>query len=1567
MNLQGTSRKDTLSSRDFYRMIRPEEYDELGIDPSDIPLGTFPALKHPSQLPSTYGGNAYGFGIFESHDRLSQTDIKFIQSISFDNPDEVRHHYRDLNELYRKTGILIRISSKGRPYYLIPIHLVSSSLSHIQSKLNEIAKIITFHKKKYLKEQYDIGLVAQQDDFVVRELSLRFKEHRFFVLNSLKSLTALEQPLDLVILTQDILAFILTEIALSPPKKELNRSRLNQYALHMLWKIYGLLAPEGELFVIAARYSPKINRTSKVIFKSVLERKNFALFTHLFKTKKRYPSIRPSIQANLFDFQKYLGGVSARPEVISKLLGGRDLGAMTIEGIQHLPYLDISLEESRFFRDQEKAWSQLLSRFFDKIFLKPLTPQAVIREWQERFSCVDYTPHYMLIYLGQKKTYPASVDKVREDVLNSSLAGCQLPFLAEYRDTFGYVIRTLQVVNELKTGYGETFPQILRDRLIQPLHNKRRRFIALNHIMKLVSKISRLQEIENYLNPDRLEGPRTRILTNLAVFPFFGFSEHDIREIILIVIGHSIMGRIIAGKLNERNLKSLSDLARRYDRQQALNLLRYCRLMTVAETVAAKGAPITTERLIELFDIYETTFRVVTNRDLDWDVLMDEKMNSAGGIRDMLIQRILMMTNHFEFLHNWSELLQKGKMEKEALADYDAKKLARIEDVIGLVGAVDYFENSFFHSDPLQLPAFCRKFLDMEFHGTSRLFEKMESRTVFILLWITVNVIRGEVINFNPVLADVEEGFLDARLRELENEARNINTQYLDLPALEQLSSQLYHHGSAFIVGTGFQLRTNHTTGALDVGYVDLERDIRSLEFLIRDLEGKASPEISPAALADLEALFSHLESFYQSHLRLLEQLGADSRLPTKQKKWYQDVCRIREELLIDFRKLLFDPAGFFTDISRFFSHAPTLTGFLLPELTALRGVNVSGRLYLKSSIIDYILATARKMQALVLRDRKGFQDLGLLHRLAQREFGPMAAGIIGVNESQINQLEQIVEQLRGNPSLFHALIRSFLFQDIGRVQLLREKYVTQYDPADFSAAGAFFLQKEGIAGQYGLDRESERLLVFLVRNHSVLHHIVRGEMAFDALQDILSQESKDLFDAFFVFSFVMLSALREDLMLEDLAGRLFEIRGMCLGVLDGKTTFQKEMDTMYKERGDLYHGLVDFQIKGLPPGVSTTEYIASRAWKRSTADEKTASGQMIFALERLLRLRGIRYVEFNDLFQCILKVPLKFIYAKRHLSSIGYATYEKELFEALRLYNSLQNLGESVRHFILDLLINDQVHIYGYEKISGYLNYENQIKLLLIGLLATKELNPLGSPITIDFLPMDEDIHSRYEAVNDFLNRLPIERIWGPGHRITQFFNARTGILMKSQWNQKVISVSFKDHIHFDEKVDHINTINDVQELKNYFHYSLQSLRKFSFHTDDHEAHLEKAYEERLKQIAELTLIQTKKQMALIDTFEELHRLVNDLESRSLELGFTAEQTHRLKDLYELRKDVLKRDKLREIEKTLDAALDNHELNDYWNSTKWFLLHNRIFLGKDFEFIVARKFDEAFKRNARS
>ena len=48
-----------------FRPIKPEQYVHLGIDPQDIPNGTFAAQDHPTFLHSRFGGNAYGLGLIE--------------------------------------------------------------------------------------------------------------------------------------------------------------------------------------------------------------------------------------------------------------------------------------------------------------------------------------------------------------------------------------------------------------------------------------------------------------------------------------------------------------------------------------------------------------------------------------------------------------------------------------------------------------------------------------------------------------------------------------------------------------------------------------------------------------------------------------------------------------------------------------------------------------------------------------------------------------------------------------------------------------------------------------------------------------------------------------------------------------------------------------------------------------------------------------------------------------------------------------------------------------------------------------------------------------------------------------------------------------------------------------------------------------------------------------------------------------------------------------------------------------------------------------------------------------
>jgi len=1554
--------KQTLRQEGPFQFINPDDFPSLGIDPSSVPIGTFASFKHPSQLRSRFGGNAYGFGLFEDYDRLKPKEIEQLHSISLDNPDDIRSHYKELNEIYRKMGLLIRFSSHGKRYYLIPVHLMSNSLIHVMAKVAEISKIVGFHRKRFLKEYLKIGVLCRPDDLILQELPFRLKEHHFIVLDSSEKLTNLNQELDLIILTSDMYEIVLMENFSPLAQEALSKKSLDQYCTHLLWKLRNLLrAEEGEIFILAEHLTARTHQSVELTFKTEREEKNFALFTHLFSTRKRYTIKDHQVRVNIFDLQKYLSDSYVEQEGINALLDGKSFEELSIDEIHELPYINTQFEDWSFFIDQEKAWPRLLSPFFDKVFLKPVVPDPVKREWQKRFSCRDYSPKYMLIYLGQKKPVKTLIADVKKDVTKSSLSGCPIELVADYRNSFEYLIRTLRVLQgRLKRGTYQVLPQVFIDRLKLPLESKSRRFSALNDVIKLTKKIYSIERIRGYLNPGGIEGSKTRLFENLEALALFGFTHNEMKEIMLIALGHTALGRIISGKVSEKALKPVSDLARTYDPPQALNLLRYCRLMTLAETEAARDAELTHEQLQHLFELYESAVRVVVNRELDWEQILDEKIIAMGGIHNKVVQKTLMMMNYFEFLDNWAELSQKGRMEKESLADYDEQRLARIENVIKLVHKIEQFEEMYLKFDPLQLPAFYRKFLELAFYGTWHLFERMDSDNVFVLLWIAVNVAQGEIVNFNPVLADVDTPELEDRLKKVEQEARSINIRHLDLGVLKEFSDRLNREKLSFIMGTGFQLKVSSITQALEISYKDVAKDIERLRKVSQRIGGHLISDIPVTSLKTVETLFSNLEAFYQGHLRIIHEGDDSLRIPARQKKWFEEVEELRANLRSNFLSVMFRPESLYTDIDSLNRHAPSLLNFLIPEFMALKDLDTSGHVYLTSPVTDYIITATRKFQALITHDRQGFHDTEFLRRLAQKEFGPMATGIVGVSEVQLETLWNILESLKSNTDLFDALTKSFIFQDLGRVPALREKYGDEINPADLAESGALLVERERIAERYNLSEQGKSCLVFLVGTHGLLHHTVRGEISFAALQSVLDLCDRERFDAFLVSSFIMLSAIREDLILEDLAIRLFQTRAMCHKIIDGTTTLEKELNKIFEERGSLFSILERHKADGLPEGKSLADCLESIDWKKAERSKVLRAGKMIFATERLLRLRGIRYIEFQDLVNMILKVPLKYVHKQRRFHNVGYATFEKEAYEAFRIYRKLQALAEPVRHFILNELIGDRVRIFGYEKVSGFLSYDNQVKLLLLGLLGTRNMRSNGPPISLSFLGMIQEIDKRYEAVNDYLNTLSLQNIWEDKHLLTHLLSAKTGLLLKKGHFPNVLSVEFRDRIDISRKITYLSSINDLEQLKNYFHYSLRSLRAYPFYTDDYERRLEVAFEERMTEITDMILNRTEKQMGLVKDFEELHNLVTDLLDRAWDIGFSQEQKHRLQDLYEMRKDALKREKLTDIEGFLRNIHDINELHDYWRSIKWYLQRNRRYFGKEFEYFIAQKFDAA-------
>ena len=105
----------------FFRAISPDDYARLGIDPQDVPVGTFAAHDHPTFLPSRAGGNAYGLGLIEQSS-LNRADLDFLEGIDFQNLAQLRHQARQINSIYRKLGVTGRREAaiKGRELGLIP-------------------------------------------------------------------------------------------------------------------------------------------------------------------------------------------------------------------------------------------------------------------------------------------------------------------------------------------------------------------------------------------------------------------------------------------------------------------------------------------------------------------------------------------------------------------------------------------------------------------------------------------------------------------------------------------------------------------------------------------------------------------------------------------------------------------------------------------------------------------------------------------------------------------------------------------------------------------------------------------------------------------------------------------------------------------------------------------------------------------------------------------------------------------------------------------------------------------------------------------------------------------------------------------------------------------------------------------------------------------------------------------------------------------------------------------------------------------------------------------------------
>ena len=402
-------------------------------------------------------------------------------------------------------------------------------------------------------------------------------------------------------ITRDLYRTVKLEMSASLSIASPSKAQQDNYIIYTLNKIYKILKPDGELFVVSHRHKQRTNQNTLLTFKSIEEQKSFLIFTHVYKTEKRYSS-DTSIEVNIFDFQKYLEQIYIDYELRDRLLKGKNINELTIEEINDLPYLNVPLA-NKYSSGQEKTWQKLMSTYFEEIFFKAVLPDSVRAEWDKRFEIKGYSPDYFLVCLAQKKEIHKKIKNLKTEASMSELAGCPLPLIAEYRDSFDYLIRTLKVLKEIKNEVYVGLPESYLERIREPFESKKMRYAGIPPIIRLIGKIKKLEKIKVQLNPDKIEGPRTKVLRNLEILSFFGFSYEELREICLIIIGHTTGGRILAGKMSEKTLKPVTDLARNLNQTDAINLLRYCRLMCMAEIVASRRTDMDPVQVTELFEL----------------------------------------------------------------------------------------------------------------------------------------------------------------------------------------------------------------------------------------------------------------------------------------------------------------------------------------------------------------------------------------------------------------------------------------------------------------------------------------------------------------------------------------------------------------------------------------------------------------------------------------------------------------------------------------------------------------------------------------------------------------------------------------------------------------------------------------------------------------------------------------------------------------------------------------------------------------------------------------------------
>lgn len=1552
-------RRETL-----FRLIDPENYPGLGIDPLDVPMGTFASEDHPGFLPSRFGGNAYGLGLIEQT-VLSRTDTDFLEKVDFQNIREVAAHAGEINALYQKLGLLIRFSHTGKLYFLIPINLLAHSLQEIKAKADEVEELVVRHIADARSERLDIGLLTGGHDLIVHELTARLSRHRISLFESVEKLGSRRSLLDIVILPKDPFEYLLEQPFPMTPKRTPSRRQLIDYATYLAGKIHAVLEPDGKLLAMAHSAGPQEDRVCRVRFKSPDDLRLFLLFSHIFKTRRTYAghSAGDEMEVHIADLHYYLNRFTPLESHVTRLLDHRNPEDLTLAEINGLPNLNHRLPRVPL-KDPELQWERIFNPFFHTESFGLKAPRQPGRHWQDRLEIDGEFPERLFVFVGRPRQPVVTLDFLDEEVRASGMQGCSLPLVPGYRNCFRFLLDVLKILARIRRHDFPKLSELELARLNSAFRSDSEKFRVLS---QLIEEIPRLEGTCRILNPGGIEGEETPVLENIPRLSLLGFTHRQLREILLVVLGHTTMSRVVFGKISSRSLKPITEGAGGGDTQETLDLIRFYRLMSMAEIVAVLGDSFTAEHAEELRRLYDDACAVATDPCLDWERLHDLRISALGGVQNKALREMMKLFNLFEFLDDWQGLLRSGRLQREVVCDYDPAKLARMEETLALVEIAGQFMEGYKGDHLFGRSYFFRQFLYADFHGTGHLFPRLGARAGFVLLWIGVNSTDRHTINYNLMLAGIAPERREARIAKIRETVLRIPLESLQPRFFEQVGRRLAEGKPAFIFDSGIRLTKNPATRFEDISFVDLEENIRQMWDLFPQFESRKLEAIPLRSLQEMERRFAEVSSFH----RYLQEEGCPREcgifegsggLGAKE----EEICEIERR----FKNVLLDqilaPEETYDTLVVLAEHCPEMLAFILPEFRAFGNLVKSRPRRETDSLGAYVLRCLEKLQALVIRDRSSFQDRNVYYQLAKQEFGPLAEGGIGPAHAQMDILEYMVERIHQEPVLYRALTFALLFQDIGKIEQYAETLLEPGPRSTHAEQGSLILERSDILKNYNLGERVEELVVILVRHHDLIGRVVRGDEPFTALEGITAAGDERLLDVFVLHSILAVSAYREGLMVSDLLDLFLTFRAVGLHVIKSRTDWRTWVKEALREKG----GIVLDDSEGVPQrvyGLPADDMSTCGFFDADMTDGALWDGRRMAALERLLKLLGIPWVDYNDLQMYCLKMPVNFIYHKKKLKSVGPATFEKELKAAAGVLDVVSALGSEARSYLLYCLdhLGGAMRIYDLHPLSEFLEPEECVKLLVISLQAFHHHFGIGaSNGFITFRDLGQAVERRREALQNILESIPFPRTCFQRGAVSFIPTACGGLVFKPGENELAIRVEFRDTIQFDIMARSLAAVWDHEELNALqADLSSQLSTRVPYDTGQFEEELHKIFEEQRRKINDRILKTFEEDLSRAAGFAELEQVAGALEEKQKALFLSEEQRFMLREIQEFHQSRLRDIYLDSIYRDLNLLNCKEELLDYWNRLKGGIFSLRPHVGKEYESLIARFVDSKIAR----